>query len=227
MTETRLSIVYFLQRRLYYQRHLTRERRKKGKGRNICVENVKLEDAKITCKILAEASIDSWRGPDRSPLILGFPIRTPPLCIGRRNYIYEIEAAGCDALAGWKAIQPSRGLGSLHGSLPLISNEGRLEKRARCIHIRRNASPRLIGLSPIDVNGGPMFDALHVELNHAFNLAAGLSVPQRRRGELVSVFTRSEEKLFRSQDEWYDFIKLLSGKFSTYFSRSDYVNAFS
>lgn len=28
----------------------------------------------------------------------------------------------------------------------------------------------------------------------------------------------------RSQDEWYDFIKLLSGKFSTYFSRSDYVN---
>lgn len=72
-----------------------------------------------------------------------------------------------------------------------------------------------------------MFDALHVELNHAFNLAAGLSVPQRRREELVSVFTRSEEKLFRSQDEWYDFIKLLSGKFSTYFSRSDYVNAFS
>lgn len=118
--------------------------------------------------------------------------------VHRRNYIYEVEAAGCDALAGWKAIQPSRGLGSLHGSLPLISNEGRLEKRARCIHIRRNASPRLIGLSPIDVNGGPMFDALHVELNHAFNLAAGLSVPQRRREELVSVFTRSEEKLFCS-----------------------------
>lgn len=36
-----------------------------------------------------------------------------------------------------------------------------------------------------------MFDALH-ELNHAFNLAAGLSVPQREK--LVRVFTRSQRE---------------------------------
>lgn len=148
------------------------------------------------------------------------------LCIGWRGYIYEVEAAGCQAAMRWLESDTSGETVTEPGLFTVLcpwlaTKEG--SRNEHGVYIRRNASLRLIGLSPIDVNGGPMFDALH-ELNHAFNLAAGLSVPQRE--ELVSVFTRSEKLFCTARKTNGIIIKLLSGRFSKYFSRSDYVNTF-